>query len=290
MVWTTHALMLLSLDAGEQMLSARYWTHAVFVHDGTVDRIFINGELAAEKAAPGDLNSTSHPLGIGYDPIDVANYFHGSVDEFQIYNYAMDDTEIGNLYAEQSTTIIDPNPLVLNIPFNGDLKDVSQFENHGQPADADLTYDRFGYPNNAITIDPLSGSGVTVANSAQYNSDWTTVSFWVKMNELPATGEVYLMSFGGWQERFKLAVPSHGKVVFTTYATTCCSDMDAGDGNELVVGEWTHVVAVHGTVQDKIYIKAHWQHQRCRGPLHIRVSCGIGWDPIDMEVSSMVIW
>lgn len=285
MVWTTHATSCCSdLDAGGgNELVPGTWTHAVFVHDGTMDRIFINGELAAEKASAGDLNSTVHPLGIGYDPIDVANYFAGSVDEFQIYNYALTDSEIGDLYTEQSTAVIDPDPLVLNVPFSGDLKDVSQFANHGTSDNADLTYDRFGYPNNAIAINPTDQGAVTVQNSTQYNSDYAAVSFWVKMNELPATGEVYLMSFGGWQERWKLSLPSHGKVVFTTYATTCCSDMDAGGGNELVPGTWTHVVAVHGTVQDKIFINGVLAASKDVGaPLHHTTHpLGIGWDPID---------
>jgi hypothetical protein len=285
MVWTTHATSCCSdLDAGDaNALVPGTWTHAVFVHDGTMDRIFINGVLAAEKASAGDLNSTTHPLGIGYDPIDVANYFDGSVDEFQIYNYALTDAEIGSLYTAQNTAVIDPNPLVLNIPFSGDFNDVSQFANHGESDNAALTYDRFGYPKNAVSINPTTEAAVTVPHSAQYNSDWTSVSFWVKMNELPATGEVYLMSFGGWQERWKLSVPSHGKVVFTTYATSCCSDMDAGDGNALVPGEWTHVVAVHGTTQDKIYINGELANAKdVGGPLHhTKYPLGIGWDPID---------
>lgn len=286
MVWTTHATTCCSdLDAGDaNALVPGTWTHAVFVHDGTMDRIFINGVLAAEKAAPGDLNSTTHPLGIGYDPIDVANYFHGSVDEFQIYNYALSDSQIGDLYAEQSTAVIDPNPLVLNVPFSGDMNDVSQFGNHGTSEAASLTYDRFGYPNNAVAINPTEASAVTVPNSTQYNTDWTSISFWVKMNELPATGEVYLMSHGGWQERWKLSLPSHGKVVFTTHATTCCSDMDAGDGNELVVGEWMHVVAIHGPVQDQIYINGNLAASKDVGGAlsHTTHPVGIGWDPIDM--------
>jgi len=284
MVWTTHATTCCSdLDAGGgHELVPGTWVHAVFVHDGTMDRIFINGALANEKPSAGDLSNTTHPLGIGYDPIDVGNYFDGSVDEFQIYNYAMGDAEIANLYAEQSTAIIDPNPLVLNLPFAGDLNDVSQFANHGQ-SDASLTYDRFGYPQNAVSIDPVAEAAVTVPNSTQYNSDWTSVSFWVKMNELPANGEVYLMSFGGWQERWKLSLPAHGKVVFTTYATTCCSDMDAGNGNELVPGEWTHVVAVHGMAQDKIYINGALAASKdVGGALHdTKYPVGIGWDPID---------
>ncbi len=285
MVWTTHAATCCSdLDAGggNELVPGK-WTHAVFVHDGTNDQIFINGVKVAEKASAGDLASTTHPLGIGYDPIDVANYFDGSMDEVQIYNYAMTDSEILNLYNEQNTAIIDPDPLVLNLPMSGDFEDVSQFGNDAESYDAQLTYDRFGYAKNAVAIDPTVPSYLEVANSTQYNSDWTSVSFWVKMNELPANGEVYLMSFGGWQERWKLSLPTHGKVVWTTYATTCCSDMDAGAGNELVPGEWTHVVAVHGTAQDKIFINGALAASKdVGGALHdTKHPLGIGWDPID---------
>lgn len=285
MVWTTHATSCCSdLDAGGgNELVPGTWTHAVFVHDGTKDKIYINGALVAEKDSPGNLANTTHPLGIGYDPIDVANYFNGSMDEVQIYNYAMTDTEIADLYTAQNTASIDPNPVVLNLPVSGGLDDVSQFKNHGQPADATLTYDRFGYPKSALAISPNDVTGVTVDNAAPYNSDWASVSFWVKMNELPANGEVYLLSFGGWQERFKLSLPSHGKVVFTTYATSCCSDMDAGDGNALVPGEWAHVVAVHGTSQDKIFINGVLANSKNVGGAlhHTTHPVGIGWDPID---------
>ena len=72
--------------------------------------------------------------------------------------------------------------------------------------------------------------GVWVANSAAHNSDYATISFWVKVNELPISGEVFLLSNGGWQERWKISLPSHGKPVFTTHSGgACCSDMDSGD-------------------------------------------------------------
>ena len=74
---------------------------------------------------------------------------------------------------------------------------------------------------------------------------------WVKVNELPISGEVFLLSNGGWQERWKISLPSHGKPVFTTHSGgACCSDMDSGDTNELVVGEWRHVVMVHDGTKD----------------------------------------
>lgn len=286
-VWTTHATACCSdLDSGGgNELVPGTWTHLAMVHDGTKDYIYVNGVLANEKDSPGDLANTTHPLGIGYDPIDVANYFNGSLDEVQIYNYALSGTEINDLYVEQSVAVIDPDPLVLNIPFTGNFDDVSQFHNDGESYNAPLTYDRFGFANNAVALNPAESAYVEVANSTQYNSDWTTVSFWVKMNELPVSGEVYLLSFGGWQERWKVSLPAHGKLVWTTYGASCCSDLDAGAGNELVPGTWTHVVVSHGTVQDKIYINgALVASKDNNGALHHTThELGIGWDPIDHQ-------
>ena len=50
----------------------------------------------------------------------------------------MTGTEITDLYNTQNTASIGPNPVVFNMPVSGDLEDVSQFKNHGQPADAAL--------------------------------------------------------------------------------------------------------------------------------------------------------
>jgi hypothetical protein len=85
------------------------------------------------------------------------------------------------------------------------------------------------------------------------NSPQTTVSFWANPNAYPEQGEVFLISNGGWQERFKSSLPSSGKVVWTTNNTSGISDMDSGDGGELAIGEWTHVVLVHDGTNDKIY-------------------------------------
>lgn len=285
LVWTTHAATCcVNVDAGDaNALELGEWTHAAFVHDGVQDKIYINGELVAQADAPGDLATTTHPLGIGYDPIDVANYFDGAIDGFQIYNVALTDTDINSLYVEQSVVVLDPDPKVLDLPFSGDYKDASQFRNHGEPVNTELTYDRFGYANNAASFRAEDESYVRVDNSTQYNSDWTTVSFWVNMDELPAGQEVYLMSFGGWQERWKISLPDHGKVVWTTNHSGGISDMDAGAGNELVPGTWMHVVTVHGPTQDKIFINGALAAAKDVGnPLNPTThDLGIGWNQVD---------
>ena len=140
---------------------------------------------------------------------------------------------------------------VANYPFTGSAKDQTTFANHASVNGANLTKDRFGMPNAAFAFDGLQ-SGIKASNAAHLNSPNTTISFWVKPNSFPAQGEVFLLSFGGWQERWKISMPNHGKPVFTTHSGgACCSDMDAG--TPLTIGTWTHVAMVHDGTKDLIY-------------------------------------
>jgi chitodextrinase len=272
------------MDAGDgNELQVGTWTHVAMVHDGAKDKIFIDGALVNEKDVAGTLNPTIHPLGIGYDPIDVANYFDGALDDVMLFNYGMTDQEVSDLYDAQSTANIDPTNLVADFPFAGDATDVSQFGNNGVIDGAFTMKDRFGYGGNAYRFS--GAEGITASNSVAYNSDFASVSFWVNVAELPAQGEVYLLSYGGWQQRWKISLPSHGKPVFTTNGDFgCCSDMDSGDGNELQVGVWTHVVMVHDGLKDKIFMNGDLVNEKdVVGKLNpTGHPFGIGYDPIDV--------
>lgn len=92
-------------------------------------------------------------------------------------------------------------------PFSGNAKDASAYANHATVNGALLAQDRFGWSNSAMDFDGVQ-SYVRAANAAQLNSPVATVGFWVNVTELPATGEVFLISLGGWQERYKVTLPS----------------------------------------------------------------------------------
>jgi chitodextrinase len=253
-VFTTHAggNCCSDMDSGTP-LTIGSWTHVVMTHDGAKDIIYFNGVQVNEKNVTGALDATVHPLGIGYDPIDNANYFNGALDEVQLFNTALTAPQIAALYAAQNTTPAVAQGKVADYQFNGDGTDDTAFGNHADISSATLATDRFGFGNSALLMNGTS-SEVSAANGAQLNSGTTTVSFWVKVNALPGNGEAFLFSYGGWQERFKLSLPTHGKVVWTTNHTNGISDMDAGGGNELPVGIWKQVVVVHDGTSDKIFI------------------------------------
>ena len=102
-IWTTHAATCCSdLDSGNPLVVGD-WTHLVMIHDGAKEKIYVDGVLATERDYSGDLAPTTQPLGIGYSPIDNDYFFKGALDELVIYDGALTDVDVADLYAEQST-------------------------------------------------------------------------------------------------------------------------------------------------------------------------------------------
>lgn len=282
-VFTTNsAAGIKDMDTDSVSLPVGAWRQLVMVHDGTNDKIYVNGVLKKSVAVAGDLNNTTKPLGIGWNPIDTANYFNGSIDEVTIYNSALTDVQITALYTAQSLVPTVAAGRVASYSFKGSGFDSSSFANHATLTNVKATTDRFGYGASAYEFNGTS-SNIKASNSAQLNSPATSISFWVKVNALPTNGEVFLLSNGGWQERWKISLPGHGKPVFTTNETSGISDMDAGDGNALPVGIWKHVMMTHDGVNDKIFIDGVKKATKAVvGNLNNTTKpLGIGFDPID---------
>jgi chitodextrinase len=438
------------LDSGTP-LTLGSWTHVVMTHDGTKDIIYFNGVQVNEKNAAGALDVTTKPLGIGFDPIDNNYYFHGSLDEVQIYNVALNATQIAALYAAQNqppansdteapcaplnltatvtftnvqlawlpamdnvevvsynvyqdgvqigttadlqafiagltpltdyvfgvsavdaagnesliTTLkvtsgldetpdtepptvpanlsgtaasnsvlvtwdpstdnvlvagyvilvdgvvfdtvsaatlssfiggLDPQTLytfevyafdpsgnnsapaevtisttlpvdtgepgmVAHYPFDGNANDATPYLNHGVIG-GNPVFEVANHPNGGgqnIKFDGVQDS-VLVPNAVQLISDYTTVSFWIRVDDVNLTiAEAYVMDFGHWSERWKISLPQHLKIVWTTNSNNIqfpvfISDMDSGDGNEMVKTFWWYVTMVHDGTNDIIYV------------------------------------
>ncbi len=281
-VFTTHnnGSCCSDLDSGTP-LTIGTWTHVVMVHDGAKDIIYFNGVQVNEKNTVGALDATTYPLGIGIDPINNDYSFNGAIDDVALFDVALNDAQIAALYAAQNTAPVVAQGKVASYSFNGNGFDDSDFGNHADVSGANTTTDRFGFGNSALLLDGTS-SRVSASNGAQLNSATTSISFWVKPNSFPASGEVYILSNGGWQDRWKISMPNHGKPVFTTHSNgACCSDLDSG--TPLTLGTWTHVVMVHDGLKDIIYFNgAQVNEKNAAGALDATTKpLGIGFDPIN---------
>lgn len=80
-------------------LVAGQWYQVVGVWNGAEPKIYLNGVLDSVRDAAGGLNTigTAGHAYIGYDET-TNGYFDGAIDEVRIYNRALSDTEVAELF------------------------------------------------------------------------------------------------------------------------------------------------------------------------------------------------
>jgi hypothetical protein len=70
-----------------------HWTHVAGTYDGSLLRLYLNGELVSEREASGALRTGDSPLTIGGNE-DPQTLFPGRLDEIRIYDRALSASEI----------------------------------------------------------------------------------------------------------------------------------------------------------------------------------------------------
>jgi hypothetical protein len=82
------------LDArGTSQLPLNAWTHLATTYDGANVRLYVNGTLAATRAATGGITVSTGTLQIGGNSV-WSEWFKGSIDEVRVYSRALSATEI----------------------------------------------------------------------------------------------------------------------------------------------------------------------------------------------------
>ncbi len=77
------------------------WHHLVAVYNGTEKVIYLDNTAIAEISAEGSIDSGygyNLLVGAGRDEIDPTLLYEGLLDEVRVYNYALTNTEMGELY------------------------------------------------------------------------------------------------------------------------------------------------------------------------------------------------
>jgi hypothetical protein len=180
--------------------------------------------------------------------------------EVAAFDLAGNQSDKAELDAETTEPLETGEPgLVAHYKFDGNANDATPYLNHGVIG-GDPTFETANHPNGGGQAIVFNGQDSVLApNAVQLLSDYTTVSFWIRVDEVnTADAEAYLMDFGHWDQRWKISLPQHRKPVWTTNSNNAqfpnfISDMDTGDGNELVVGTWSYITVVHDGTNDIMY-------------------------------------
>jgi len=84
--------------AGGTVLEANKWYFVGGWWDGSEIRSIVNGNFERPYSYTGSMGTTTNPLVIGREPFSSGYYFNGIIDEVRIYNRALSDEEIKQLY------------------------------------------------------------------------------------------------------------------------------------------------------------------------------------------------
>lgn len=169
----------------DQIWKPGNWYSIVGTYDGDSLKLFVNGVKVASEHALGTADRFGQDIHIGKTG-NVPNAFTpGVIDEIRIYNRALRDEEIKNLY--QAVNI----GLMAFYPFNGNTNDESGNANMGINFGATLTTDRCGVSNSAYSFDGIDDF-IQVAKD--FSLPEVTVSGWIRPDVIPQKGTIFSKS------------------------------------------------------------------------------------------------
>ena len=171
------------------------WVQLVGIYQqGQYLQFYVNGSLVESNGEPDEVMYTDQtfPLRSAIGIYDYApgpyEGFDGAIDDVRIYNRALSESEVQQLYAYESTPPPSflTNGLVAYYPFNGNANDASGNGNNGTVYGASLTADRFGLTNSAYRFNGTSWIQLPDAILPVAPSE-LTLSAWVLADSGPYT-------------------------------------------------------------------------------------------------------
>ncbi len=184
------------------------WYHYVLTINDSTQKIYVNGVLkSTENTFSGSTVVAGKDLAFGvitsingiapYTDVNVG-YLKGKLDDVRIYDAALSEEQVQELYQTESSG------LIAYYPFNGNANDESGNGNHGTITGALVTpaVNRYGEEGKAYKF--WNPDYISVPTNSSFFTDEFTVSYWYKVASY--WGERGVLSCvgnkGGYQQFF----------------------------------------------------------------------------------------
>ncbi len=228
------------------LLSGTDWSFVTVSYNGTDEKYYIDGALDADWYY-GDypFNSSGSVYTVGGNLF--GEHFNGSMDEVRVYDRALSDSEVNELYLNNDVS----DGLVLQYSMDNDsglegnnVADLSMYKNNVTCSDCP-TWTPDGKYGGAFQF---NGSGAYLATENTLDSPTFTFSAWVKKNRtISGSNQILVQStgFDGWG--VSLGYDNRLFLGHTGY--------EASDSNGLLSGtDWSFVTISYNGSDEKYYI------------------------------------
>jgi hypothetical protein len=154
------------------ILNTGNWFNLIYTHDGTNVKLFLNGALVQTIVSPGLLTFNTLPLWFGARPNagNNSSWFNGKLDDIGIWNRALTQQEITDLY-NGCQLLVNPTNQTINVNNNAQFVTGSSDPSATYQWQTDIGV---GFQNlnsvgqySGTTNDTLTVSNVTMSNNNQ---------------------------------------------------------------------------------------------------------------------------
>ena len=238
------------------------WYHLAATYDGSIIKLYINGELSGSKNSNKDITNTSRTLRIGeFGGYPSNSYmFHGLIDDLRIWDKALSKAEIdsnmkktitGNeshlisywKFDETSGSTIADAGLNQN---NGSLKGNSKTAPSTAPIDEEAQ-------NHAIQLDH-QGAMVEIPHQNELSPSQITLECWIKKNtDLSYEYTIVDKRGNGSGYNFRLAGTSFPLGIYIVFSGNGESVV-TGSPNYIQANTWYHIAATYDGNTVELYL------------------------------------
>lgn len=182
-----------------------------------------------------------------------------------VYQLTVTVQDNGGLSATKTISVLVKNfaptsgDIIAWYPFSGNGNDISGNQLNGAVFGAIYTNDYFGNATSALLTDGFNDR-VTVANSPLLNfQNAITISFWFNAGLLPDK-EVFILSHGSWQSRWKVSITPEKKIRWTVNTMNSIGDLDSDFSVQ--TDSFYHVVATYDGQWMALYVNGNLRSYR----------------------------
>lgn len=219
-------------------------------------KFYLDGQLIGAVNGSGTSFSNTLPLTIGANPSGILEVLNGKLDDIRIYNRALSDAEVSQIYYSEYNPTPPTTGLVAYFPFNNNTNDEhlalnpsATTINNGTVYGATPTTDRFGNCDKAYNFNGTSDYIQLNSNIGIVNE--LTVSAWVK-TEQPSTNINAIVSTNN-DTGFHFQISDNPSVNIVSYNNSNNFNVTLPIIPITPSQVWRHLIVVYKSGESKIY-------------------------------------
>ena len=250
-------------------ITANAWNHVVLTYEqGVGFNIYVNNNTPTTYSETGTLqvlNSNATDINtIGRYADGSSGYFDGSIDQVRIYNTALTQSQVTQLYQENASTLSQHLfGCLATYNFNGSAK-----ESLGTTAydgtETDITYRYDGTPTAVdfgVGGKSLYGAGFNGSNSSITlpvglgSSGNRSRSFWINVDNLDNAVTIFYLGNSSSNAYYETcSVQTNGKIRYQERHDTSTNSVSIDSSSSIAAGIWYNVVYVFSGSVRTLYI------------------------------------